>query len=312
MSSNGFKVAAAALVLSSTGLSAQQTRRERPIRGFTAEAAQRELDIEAGLAAALENDSTGRHFRFLTEEPHVAGSPRNKELADYMVERFREYGLEDVRLHRYDVLLPYPEEVSVTMLEPRRFEASLKEDGYPQDKDSYDEDVGVTYLGMSGSGDVTGDLVYASSGNPEDYDWLESQGIDLKDKIALVRYSVPYSYRGFKALTAERRGLKALLIYSDPADDGYRKGLTYPDGPWGGESHIQRGSITYDFIVPGDPLTPGWASVDGARRIPVEEARSAPKIIAVPMSYRDALPLLESLGGPVAPLAWQGALPFTY
>lgn len=305
--------AAAVLVLLQVGpLTAQQDPRERPLQGFTRDAAELELRIEEQLSRTLSNDSTGRHFRYLTEEPHVAGSARNKELADYLVDRFRDYGLDEVRLHRYDVLLPYPERVEVTMLEPFRYEASLTEDGYPQDKDTWDADVGRAYMGMSASGDVTGDLVYASSGNPEDYDWLEAQGIDLRDKIAIVRYSVPYSYRGFKAYTAQQRGLKALLIYSDPADDGYRKGLTYPDGPWGPESHIQRGAITYDFIVPGDPLTPGWPAVEGARRIPVEEARSVPGIIAVPLSYRDARPLLESLGGPVAPAAWQGGLPFTY
>jgi N-acetylated-alpha-linked acidic dipeptidase len=313
----GWVAALAALCLfASAGLPAQEpaapdSTGPRPIRGFSAAAAAAEAALEDRLAALLDAESTGRHFRYLTEEPHVAGSARNEELAHYLADRFRDYGLEDVRLQRYDVLLPYPEEVSVTMLEPRRFKASLKEDGYPQDKDSY-ADVGPTYLGMSASGDVTGDLVYAASGNPEDYDWLESQGIDLAGKIAIVRYSVPYSYRGFKALTAERRGLAALLIYSDPADDGYRKGLTFPDGPWGPASHIQRGSITYDFLVPGDPLTPGWASVEGARRIPVAEARSVPKTIMVPMSYRDARPLLEALGGPVAPPSWQGALPFTY
>ena len=299
------------LLFSPSMAGGQQASPQRPIRGFSPEAARLQLVMEAEIARALSPDSVGMHFRYLTEQPHLAGSPRNKELAEYMVDRFRAYGLEDVRLHRYDVLLPYPEAVSVTMLEPFRYEASMKEDAYP-DGVAYGEDVGATFLGMSGSGDVTGDLVYASSGNPEDYDWLESQGIDLEGKIAIVRYSVPYSYRGFKALTAEERGLKALIIYSDPADDGYRKGLTYPDGPWGPESHIQRGSITYDFIVPGDPLTPGWASVEGARRIPVEEARSVPDMITVPLSYRDARPLLESLGGPVAPQAWQGALPFTY
>jgi len=284
----------------------------RSISGYRKVSSAKQLAVEHHLAAMLENDSTGRHFRYLTEKPHVAGSPRNKELADYVAARFREYGVEEVKLHRYDVLLPYPEEVGVTMLEPYQFEASLVEDGYPQDQDTYDSDVGITYLGMSASGDVTGDLIYANAGNPADYDWLESQGIPVAGKIAIVRYSVPYSYRGFKALTAERRGVKALIIYSDPADDGYRKGLTYPDGPWGPASHIQRGAITYDFIVPGDPLTPGWASVEGARRMPESEARSVPRIVAVPMSYRDARPLLENLGGPVAPLAWQGGLPFTY
>lgn len=313
MSSAVFRASALALCavcLAPGSVAAQQG--DTAIFGFGAASAATERAVEHHLAALLENDSTGRHFRYLTEKPHVAGSARNKELADYVAARFREYGLEDVKLHRYDVLLPYPEKVAVTMLEPYRLEASLEEDGYPQDKDSYDADVGITYLGMSASGDVTGDLIYANSGNPADYDWLESQGISVAGKIAIVRYSVPYSYRGFKALTAERRGVKALIIYSDPADDGYRKGLTFPDGPWGPASHIQRGAITYDFIVPGDPLTPGWASVEGAKRIAESEAKSVPHIVAVPMSYRDARPLLEHLGGPVAPLAWQGGLPFTY
>lgn len=292
-------------------LPAQGVRDAKTLIGFSARAAEAQRRVEHRLATLLNNDSTGRHFRYLTEEPHVAGSVRNKQLADYIVQRFREYGLEDVRLHRYDVLLPFPESVSVTMLEPHRFEPSLREDGVPGDKDTW-ADVGLTYLGMSASGDVTGDLIYANSGNPEDYDWLEAHGVDVTGKIALVRYSVPYSYRGYKALTAERRGLAAMLIYSDPHDDGYRKGLTYPDGPWGPASHIQRGAITYDFFVPGDPLTPGWASVDGAPRIPEAKARSVPRIVAVPMSYRDAAPLLEELGGPVAPPAWQGGLPFTY
>lgn len=281
------------------------------IRGFGAGGAARELTVERRLAALLDRDSTGAFFRYLTAEPHPAGSIRNRALADWIAERFRASGWDEVRLHRYDVLLPWPEHVRVTMTAPSRFEASLKEDGYPEDPDSW-ADVGPTYLGMSASGDVTGELVYANSGNPADYDWLRSQGVDLAGKIAIVRYSNPYSYRGFKALTAQRYGLKALLIYSDPAEDGYRRGLTFPKGPWGPASHIQRGAITYDFMVAGDPLTPGWASTEGARRIPASQALSVPTVIAVPLSYRDATPLLQALGGPVAPPEWQGALPFTY
>jgi N-acetylated-alpha-linked acidic dipeptidase len=198
------------------------------------------------------------------------------------------------------------------MLEPYEYEPTLKEDGYPVDKDSYSDDVGLTYLSMSASGDVTAPVIYAHSGNPEDYDWLEEQGIDPRGKIAIVRYSVPYSYRGFKAWEAERRGVKALIVYSDPMEDGYVKGEVFPDGPWGPESHIQRGAISYDFIVPGDPLTPGWASTEGAERIAKEDARSIPGIIAVPMSWRDAKPILENLGGPLVPRSWQGGLPITY
>jgi N-acetylated-alpha-linked acidic dipeptidase len=155
-------------------------------------------------------------------------------------------------------------------------------------------------------------VVYAHSGNPEDYEYLKKRGIDVRGKIVLVRYSNPYSYRGFKALTAERLGAAAILIYSDPAEDGYKQGPVYPTGPWGPESHIQRGAITYDFLEPGDPLTPGWASVPGAKRIPPEQAISLPKIMGVPLSWRDAKPLLENMDGPVAPDSWQGGLPLQY
>jgi N-acetylated-alpha-linked acidic dipeptidase len=197
------------------------------------------------------------------------------------------------------------------MVAPTRFVASLREDSYDQDPDTR-KDPGPTYLGMSASGDVTAPLIYANSGNPADYEWLKSQGIDPRGKIAIVRYSNPYSYRGFKALTAERYGVKAMLIYSDPAEDGFQRGATFPDGPWGPESHIQRGALTYDYLVAGDPLTPGWASVPGAKRIPVADAVSVPKLISVPLSYRDARPLLEQLGGPTVPKQWEGALPISY
>lgn len=298
----------ALLVAASNPSAAQQGG---PLRGFTRAAAARERVAERELARQLNRDSTGAFFKYFTDAPHPAGSARNKELADFMAQRFREYGLEQVRVHRYDVFLPWPRDVKVEMVAPTKYEATLKEDAFPQDPQTR-SDAGITYLGMSASGDVTGELVYASSGNPADYDSLEAHGIDLKGKIALVRYSVPYSYRGFKALTAEKRGLKAMLVYSDPAQDGFVKGDTFPVGPWGPASHIQRGSITYDFMIAGDPLTPGYASLPGAPRIKAEDAPSVPKVIAVPLSYRDAEPLLRALGGDVAPESWQGALGFKY
>jgi len=193
-----------------------------PIPGFSTAAGQVEHEIEERLLLLLDPASTARHFRYLTEEPHAPGSKRNRELADYVRDRFVEYGLEDVAIHRYDVLLPLPRKVDLEMLEPRHYRPTLKEDGYPVDKDSYAAEVGPTYMSMSGSGDVTAQVIYAHSGNPEDYDWLESQGIDPRGRIALVRYSMPYSYRGFKAWEAQRRGVKAMIVYSDPMDDGYR------------------------------------------------------------------------------------------
>jgi N-acetylated-alpha-linked acidic dipeptidase len=283
-----------------------------PIPGFAASTSDRQRALEGRMKALLDPASTARHFRVLTEAPHPSGSERNRELADYVRDRFIEYGLEEVAIRRYDVLLPLPRKVAVSMVEPEARSFALTEDGYPEDENSFAAEVGPTYLGMSASGDVTAEVIYAHSGNPEDYDWLEAQGIDPRGKIAIVRYSMPYSYRGFKAWEAERRGVAALIIYSDPMEDGYRKGDVFPRGPWGPESHIQRGAISYDFIVPGDPLTPGWPSVEGATRIAESAARSVPRIPAVPMSWRDAQPILASLGGPVAPPAWHGALPITY
>ncbi|MGH7839017.1 MAG: M28 family metallopeptidase, partial [Candidatus Binataceae bacterium] len=190
--------------------------------------------------------------------------------------------------------------------------ASLREDAYGVDADTKNPKIDGAYLGYSASGEVTAPVVYAHSGNPEDYAYLRSQGIDVRGKIVLVRYSNPYSYRGFKALTAQRQGAAAILIYSDPAEDGYKMGAVYPDGPWGPASHIQRGAITYDFIEPGDPLTPGYASVPGAKRIAAKDAVSLPKIMGVPLSWRDAEPLLKNLDGPLAPESWQGGLPLKY
>ena len=155
------------------------------IRGFSPAAAQTERRVEASLARQLNRDSTGAFFRYLTDEPHPAGSVRNKELADFIADRYRAWGLDHVQLHRYDVLLPWPREVRVTMTSPTVYEATLREDAYPQDPHTA-QDAGITYLGMSASGDVTGELIYAASGNPSDYDWLEQHGVDLKGKIALA------------------------------------------------------------------------------------------------------------------------------
>ena len=221
-------------------------------------------------------------------------------LAEWVRDRWRDYGLEQVEIVEHRVLLPYPIEALVEMTSPTPWRATLKEDAIEGDPFSA-RDTGIAYHAYSASGDITAPVVYAGSGNPADYDWLAQHGIDVRGKIVLVRYSVPYSYRGFKALTAEQRGAAGILIYSDPADDGFRQGATYPKGPWGPDSHIQRGGIVYDFRVPGDPLTPGWASEPGAKRINAADAVSLPKIISVPLSWRDARPILAALGGPPAP-----------
>jgi N-acetylated-alpha-linked acidic dipeptidase len=251
-------------------------------------------------------------LKYLTSVPHVAASPRNNELAEFVRDEWKKFGVEDARLVPYDVLLSYPEKIHVELLSPEKYILSLREKSYKEDPDTERTDVGIPYNAYSRSGDVTAPLVYANSGNPEDYDYLESQGIEIKGKIALVRYSAPYSYRGFKANTAEQKGLAGLLIFSDPQEDGYARGPVFPDGPWGPMSHIQRGGIPYDFIYPGDPLTPEWASTPGCRRISLEESPIIPKIISAPISAEDALPLLASMDGQEAPDSWRGALPVKY
>jgi N-acetylated-alpha-linked acidic dipeptidase len=282
------------------------------IFGFSAGAAARQAGLEDRLLALPSAERIRATHEFLTSEPHVAGSPRNNQLAEWIRDEWRQYGFDEVEIVEHQVLLPYPEDVAVALTAPRAQALSMKEDPIASDPVTARTDIGIPHHAYSASGEITAPLVYAGSGNPADYDWLASQGIDVKGKIALVRYSVPYSYRGFKALTAEQRGAAGILIYSDPADDGYGKGAVYPDGPWGPPSHIQRGGIVYDFLVPGDPLTPGWASVAGARRIEPSKSVSLPKIVSAPLSWKDAEVLLRALEGPAAPDRWQGKLPFTY
>jgi len=283
-----------------------------PILGFSPVHATAEHQLETAFQSIPSPEKAREWHHTLTAEPHPAASARNNELADFIAAEWRKQGWEDVVLRRYDVLHSRPRSVSLEMTSPTAFTASLREDSYDADPDTKNPAVSGSYFGYSASGDVTAEVVYAHSGNPEDYDLLRENGISVRGKIVLVRYSNPYSYRGFKALTAEREGAAALLIYSDPAEDGFTRGKVFPDGPWGPESHIQRGAITYDYIVPGDPTTPGWSSVPGAKHIAPEEARSLPKIPALPLSWRDAKPLLENMNGQEVPKDWQGALPITY
>ncbi len=280
--------------------------------GFSAQGAAAESTKEKSFRDGISSSEIMKFHRYLTAEPHPAGSPRNNDLAQWVAEQWRAQGLEDVTIHEYDVLNSSPRQISLEMVKPKHYRARLREDAYGVDPDTGNPKVEGAYLGYSASGEVIAPVVYAHSGNPEDYDYLKQHGIDVRGKIVLVRYSLPYSYRGFKALTAERHGAAAILIYSDPAEDGDSKGAVFPNGPWGPESHIQRGAITYDFLEPGDPTTPGYASVPGAKHIPVEQAISLPKIMGVPLSWRDARPLLEKMDGPVAPDSWQGGLPFKY
>jgi N-acetylated-alpha-linked acidic dipeptidase len=277
-------------------------------------------DTRAGAAEGLllsrpNADSYGRHLLYLTEEPHPAGSARNMDLADYVRDRFVEYGLENVRFHDTPALLSRGVSASVELLRPEPRRLKLAEAPHPADKDSflYRDGRFVPYHAYARSGDVTAEVVYANGGSPEDFRALETMNVDVRGKIVLMRYSEPYSYRGYKVWLAESRGAAGTIIYSDPQDDGYGRGVTYPDGPFGPPSHIQLGSIVYDWLGPGEPFTFHWqrSRRGGWKEGPVRD-RQLPKIPSIPMSYEDAADILSRLAGPVGPAGWQGGLPFTY
>jgi N-acetylated-alpha-linked acidic dipeptidase len=301
--------AAVAFVLVALSLAAPA---QEAIRGFSAASAVRQSAVETKFKSIPNAAQMQRWHRYFTAEPHPAGSDRNNELARYVADEWKKQGLEDVAIRRYDVYSSDPKETSLEMVAPISYKASLREAVYDVDPDTKNPRISSAWMGMSASGDITASVIYAHSGNPADYDVLRKNGISVKGKIVLVRYSNPYSYRGFKALTAEREGAAAILIYSDPAEDGYKQGKVFPDGPWGPESHLQRGAIEYDFQQAGDPTTPGWPSLPGATHIPAAQALPIPRIMALPLSWHDAKPLLENMDGPLAPDDWQGGLPIPY
>ena len=306
------KIAILPFLLSVCLLAQTPAPSDKSLMGFTAPSSAHEREIEQKLNSLISPQREREFHRYFTSEPHPAGTEQNHKVAEYIAEQWTQQGLEDVVIRQYDVLSSLPKEVSLEMVSPISYKAGMREAAYDVDPDTKNPNVRSGWLSMSANADVTAPIVYAHSGNPEDYEILRKHGIDVKGKVVLVRYSNPYSYRGFKALTAQNEGAAAILIYSDPAEDGYKKGKVFPDGPWGPESHIQRGAITYDFIVPGDPLTPGWASVPGAKQIPQAEARSLPHIAAMALSWHDAQPLLAHMGGPKSPKSWGGGLPITY
>lgn len=251
------------------------------------------------------------HLRYYTSMPHMAGSKEDYEQAVYTRDKWRECGI-PAELVEYRVLLAYPKERVVEMTRPEaaRFRASLSEDPIAEDPTSTDPRAVPLFNGYSASGDVTAELVYVNHGLPEDYDKLQELGVDVKGKIAIARYG--RSFRGIKAMVAEERGAIGLLIYSDPADDGYMKGDVYPKGPWRSASSAQRGSVQFLSIYPGDPLTPGVGATVEAKRLSLDQAKNIPRIPVQPLSYRDAAPLLQALEGKNVPSGWQGGLPFAY
>lgn len=282
---------------------------ESALRGFSDAQSKAERDWEEKFRAIPDAERLREYMRVCTEEPHHAGSPGSKRVADYILGKFREFGLQ-AELEEFQVLLPTPRERVVELLAPEKHKAELREPPVLEDPDSTDAGQLPTYNAYSADGDVTAQLVYVNYGVPEDYQQLKKLGIDVKGKIVIARYG--QSWRGIKPKVAHENGAIGCLIYSDPKDDGYYRGDVFPEGAFRPSQGVQRGSVMDMPIHPGDPLTPGWAAVKDAKRLPRSEAQTLMKIPVLPISYGDAIPLLKNLRGPVAPEAWRGSLPLTY
>ena len=265
---------------------------------------------EARFRAIPDPANLREYVRRLSARPHHLGSPYDKDNAEWILSKFKEWGL-DARIETFHVLFPTPKERALEMLEPSRFTAKLQEPAVAGDATSAQQAEQLpTYNAYSADGDVTGRLVYVNYGVPEDYKVLERLGVSVKGAIVIARYGV--SWRGIKPKVAAEHGAVGCIIYSDPREDGYFNGEVFPHGPYRPPDGVQRGSVMDMPLYPGDPLTPGTGATANAKRLPLKEARTITKIPVLPISYADAQPLLAALTGPVAPLAWRGALPITY
>jgi N-acetylated-alpha-linked acidic dipeptidase len=275
-----------------------------------------EAGLEEKFLAVPDPKLAGEELKTLTAEPHLAATLEDRKTAEYVASKFRAAGFE-TQIVPYRVLLNQPKVVRVEAWDEsgHLLMSGPTREHVEGDPAADDPRVVMPFNGSSGSGDVTGEPVYANYCRVEDFNELSARNIDLHGKIVICRYGS--NFRGVKVYLAEQRGAVGVLIYSDPQDDGYAKGDPWPNGPWRPETGVQRGSVQYLFKYPGDPETPGVASTldlpDSARIAnPDGPGGSEPHIISIPISYHDAAPILQVLKGPGAPQNWQGALPFHY
>ena len=271
--------------------------------------AQNQKQLESTFDGLISSENIGKTIKELTVKPHYLGSAGSKEVAENLLAKFKSYGW-DAEIETYQVLFPTPKMRILEMTAPTKFKALLKEPALKEDATSGHPDQLPSYNAWSADGDVSAELVYVNFGLPEDYETLDKLGIDVKGKIVIARYG--RSWRGIKPKVAQEHGAIGCIIYSDPMEDGYFQGDVYPKGSFKNEFGVQRGSIMDMVIYPGDPLTPFIGATQNAKRLERANAENLLKIPVLPISYHDAQPLLEALGGPVAPPDWRGALPFTY
>jgi N-acetylated-alpha-linked acidic dipeptidase len=284
---------------------------EQPLFGYSAESSRTERQWEEKLRAIPSPENLRNYMQRLSARPHHVGSPYDKDNAEWIASKFKEFGL-DAHIEQFDVLFPTPKERLVELVEGGpKFVAKLQEPALKQDPTSDQQAEQLpSYNAYSIDGDVTAPLVYVNYGIPEDYEQLERMGISVKGKIVIARYY--HSWRGIKPKVAAEHGAIGCLIYSDPHEDGFVQGGTFPAGPYRPPDGVQRGSVADMPLYPGDPLTPGVGATKDAKRLKIEDAPTITKIPVLPISYADAQPLLAALTGRVAPEEWRGGLGITY
>jgi N-acetylated-alpha-linked acidic dipeptidase len=284
---------------------------EQPLFGYSAASSRTERQWEEKLRAIPSPDNLRAYMQRLSAHPHSVGSPYDKDNAEWIAAKFKEFGL-NTHIEQFDVLFPTPKERVVELVEGGpKFAAKLQEPALLLDATSNQQSEQLpTYNAYSIDGDVTAPLVYVNYGIPEDYEQLERMGISVKGKIVIARYY--HSWRGIKPKVAAEHGAVGCLIYSDPHEDGFVQGDTFPAGPFRPPDGVQRGSVADMPFYPGDPLTPGVGATKDAKRLKIEEAATITKIPVLPISYADAQPLLAALTGRVAPEGWRGGLGITY
>ena len=273
--------------------------------GYSPPAATVERAIEADAIARASASRASAHARVLSQQPHMAGTAAQARTRDYVIGQMKSWGLE-TEVRSYNIWMPHPQSTRVWRTAPNPVELNLEEGAVGEDTTSFAFPQVIAFNGYGAAGDVRGDIVYVNYGLIEDYAQLDSMGVSVKGRIAIARYG--RSFRGIKAREAEKHGAVGLIIYSDPADDGYVRGDVYPAGPMRPANGVQRGSV---MNANGDPSTPGYPSIANAKRIAVADM-AVPRIPVVPVSYANASELLRGLTGNSIPQSWQGALPFRY
>lgn len=280
------------------------------LAGYSTASSRSEREWEGKFRAIPTQQNLRDYMQRLSARPHHVGSPYDKDNTDWIISKFKEWGLE-AHVETFDVLFPTPKVRVVELVEPTKFAAKLQEPALAVDSTSNQQAEQLpTYNAYSIDGDVTAPLVYVNYGIPEDYEKLERMGISVKGAIVIARYL--HSWRGIKPKVAAEHGAIGCIIYSDPNDDGYFQGDVFPEGAWRPREGVQRGSVMDMPIYPGDPLTPGVGATKDAKRLDLKDVKTITTIPVLPISYGDAQPLLAALKGPVAPDDWRGSLAHTY